>query len=77
VGIISNAPSSAADALACRAAFDAKLGLMFSLAAREGWLEGAASELTVGIREAFENGLEIAIPVADRTLGWAMSIAQT
>lgn len=36
------------------------------------WQVGEPEQYTVGIREAYRHGLEVAVPVAPKILGWAM-----
>ena len=37
-----------------------------------GWVDGDPLALTTGIREAYRNGLAIAVPVDSGVVGWAM-----
>jgi hypothetical protein len=37
---------------------------------KEGWVDIQADKLTIGLREAFYNGLDIVAPVGSSTLGW-------
>lgn len=60
----------ARDAWDARAAWDA-LTLQFT--ARSGWISLHHDCLTVGIRDAYLHGLEIAAPGPDNALVWAMS----
>jgi hypothetical protein len=57
---------SAWDARAARAACSV------SFAARSGWINHPENLLTVGLRDAYENGLAIALPTGPNELGWAM-----
>jgi hypothetical protein len=45
---------------------------MVSFAARSGWISYHHEHLAVGIRDAYRNGLAIALPVGKNELGWAM-----
>jgi hypothetical protein len=54
------------------AAWDAKNALTVSFAARSGWISPAHDKLTIGIRDAYLNGLAIAVPGGLNELGWAM-----
>jgi len=38
-----------------------------------GWTQHDPLLLTEGIRDAYRAGLAVAVPVADRVLGWAMT----
>jgi len=60
---------AARDAWAARAARDA-LTVQFS--ARSAWIKWPSDVLTVGIRDAYCNGLAIAIPTGPTELGWAI-----
>ncbi|MGH2556399.1 MAG: hypothetical protein ACRDHO_11855, partial [Actinomycetota bacterium] len=63
------------DAWAARdawAAWDAWAALTAFFAARMGWIQHPEGLLTVGLRDAYEAGIGIALPVAPATLGWAM-----
>jgi hypothetical protein len=59
------------DARDARAARDAWAALTVFYASKMGWIEHPADLLTVGIRDAYANGLEIALPIGENTLGWA------
>ena len=61
------------DLCAARASFAAHFALTFRLAAARGWVQPARELLSLGIRDAYLNGLEVALPVAPKTLGWAMA----
>jgi hypothetical protein len=61
------------DAWAAWDARDARDALTVSFAARKGWTSIADTLLSLGVREAYLNGLEIAVPVATKTLGYAMT----
>ena len=64
------------DAWDAWAAWDARAALDVWYAARMGWrMKGGSDYLTVGIRDAYAAGLEIAFPVADKVLGFAMKEA--
>jgi hypothetical protein len=52
-----------------RNAWDA---LAHRYAALKGWVDAPAEQYTVGIRDAYEHGLGIVVPVAPGVLGWAM-----
>jgi len=52
-----------------RNAWDA---LAHRYAALKGWVDAPAEQYTVGIRDAYDHGLGIAVPVAPGVLGWAM-----
>jgi len=41
-------------------------------AALQGFVDSPPDLLTVGLRDAYRNGLAIAVPVEDGVLGWAM-----
>ena len=66
------------DARAARAAWaawdawDAWDALVVDFAARQKWITHPGDLLTVGIRDAYSRGLEIAIPTEPDVLGWAM-----
>lgn len=61
-----------------RAAWDAKAALAGKYVALQGWIKNSSdsSDLltkgTVGLRNAYANGLEVVVPVATNTRGWAM-----
>lgn len=59
----------AQDALGAQAAWDA---LVHCYAASCGWIETPADRYTIGIREAYEQGLELVIPTGTKELGWSM-----
>ncbi len=63
----------ARDARDARAAWAA---LTVQFAARSGWIALAHDKLTVGIRDAYRNGLAVAIPTGKDELGWAMGSAK-
>lgn len=63
----------AAAGAAARAAGDARAALLVFYVAKKGWIDHASDLLTVGIRDAYQHGLEIALPVGNDTLGWSMS----
>lgn len=69
-GALARDARGAWDALA-RDARDARDALIVFSAAREGRTTHDPYRLTLGIRDAYENGLEIAIPVDNSVLGWA------
>lgn len=60
------------DAWAARAAWDAWDALTHGFASRQGWVKDDALLLTRGIRDAYRNGLEIAIPTGPTELGWSL-----
>ena len=65
----------AREAREARAAWDARAArdaLKHFYAVHAGWLDAPDDQFTVGIRDAYEHGLEIAIPVGQNVLGWAM-----
>jgi hypothetical protein len=43
------------------------------LARLQGWIDGDPQQYSVGIRDAYKDGLGIACPVGDKALGWAMA----
>jgi hypothetical protein len=58
-----------------RAAWDARAArtaIMVWYAARAGRIASPHDLLTSGLREAYEHGLALAVPVAPHELGWAM-----
>jgi len=57
------------DAWAARAAWDA---LIVYFSSKKGWTKDPADLLTLGLREAYANGLEIALPAGKDQLGFAM-----
>ena len=60
------------NAWAARSAWDAGNALTASYTARRGWVEYSPDLLTVGLRDAYEHGLAVAVPTENDTLGWAM-----
>ena len=44
-----------------------------TFAARSAWISQHSDILTVGIRDAYRNGLGIAAPIAGNQIGWAMA----
>jgi len=58
--------------MAAMAASDAMSALTVFYSSEMGWIKQPADLMTVGIREAYLNGLEIAIPTGGKELGWAM-----
>lgn len=58
-----------------RDAWDAWDALTVNYASLDKWITYPHDLLTTGIRDAFLHGLEIAIPVSDKTLGFAISEA--
>ena len=65
-------PTAAWAARDARDAWAARAALTVLYAALNGWIDGPADLLTVGIRDAYRHGLAVALPVADGILGWAM-----
>jgi hypothetical protein len=59
------------DARVAWAAWDARDALIVFFASKKNWIKQPAELLTMGIRDAYASGLEIAVPVGDRLLGWA------
>jgi hypothetical protein len=57
-----------------RAAWDARAALMVCFASVQGWVVTPADALSVGLRDAYEAGLDLALPIAPNTLGWAMAV---
>ncbi len=53
-------------------AWDARDALTLGFASRQGWTLLPNDMLTVGLRDAYASGLEIAIPTGPNELGWAM-----
>ena len=51
---------------------DARAALTVDFAARQKWITHPGDLLTVGIRDAYSCGLEVAIPTEPDVLGWAM-----
>ena len=66
------AAGDAWDPWAAGASWDAGDALTVSFAARSGWIELKHDHLTVGIRDAYRNGLAIAVATGTNELGWAM-----
>jgi hypothetical protein len=66
-----HSPAFAASLMQARAAFAADFALSVRLASLRRWIPEPKETLTVGIRDAYAHGLEVALPVAPRTLGWA------
>ena len=54
-------------------AWDARAALTVCYASLQGWVRRDASVLTTGIRAAYANGLEIAVPTGAKELGFAMA----
>ena len=62
-------------AWAARAARDARAAwaaLVLWFSARRGWVSHDYQMLTVGLRDAYKHGLDIALPTGENELGWAM-----
>ena len=53
-------------------AWDAWAALTVQFASRSGWITRNYDVLTVGIRDAYRNGLGVAIPTGENELGWTM-----
>jgi len=53
-------------------ASDARYALTVFYSSKMSWIKQPADLMTVGIRDAYLNGLEIAIPTGKKELGWAM-----
>jgi hypothetical protein len=60
------------DAWEAREAREARDALTVQFAAIAGWTDHNPMLLTEGLREAYEQGLAVAVPVGKYTLGWAM-----
>jgi hypothetical protein len=60
------------DAWEAREAREARDALTVQFAAIAGWIDHNPMLQTEGLREAYEQGLAVAAPVARYTLGWAM-----
>jgi pyochelin synthetase len=61
------------DAWDAWAAWAARAALIVQFSARSGWITCHHHDyLTTGIRDAYTNGLGIAVPTGPRELGWAM-----
>jgi hypothetical protein len=64
---------AARDAWDTRDAWAAQASLVVWTTTQLGWLAGyARNSLTVGIRDAYQHGLGIALPTGPNELGWAM-----
>ena len=61
------------DARDARAARDARDACLGRFAALNQWIDTAPDRFEAGIIDAYRNGLAVAIPVAEGTLGWAMT----
>jgi len=61
------------EAWAAWAAWEAREALTVTFASRKGWISVADALLTLGVRDSYLNGLEIAVPVGPKTLGYAMA----
>lgn len=68
---------SARNAWSSRAAMSAKTALAHYYVSAMGWIDSPTDMLTVGIREAYAGGLDIAIPTGPSGLGWAMIDKET
>mgnify|MGYP001603662916 CR=1 FL=1 len=51
---------------------DARVALTGYVAAKRGWTTQRPDLLTIGLRDAYEHGLGIALPTEPGVLGWAM-----
>jgi hypothetical protein len=60
------------DSCADSVTWDASAALTVSFAARSGWIKKDSDFLTAGIRDAYFNGLDIAVPTGTKELGWSM-----
>jgi len=56
-----------------RDASAAVAALIVEFAARKGWTNQDPLLLTTGVRDAYENGLELVSPVAGGVLGYCMT----
>ena len=54
------------------AAWDARAALILYFAAKKGWIHTPPDLLTIGLREAYQHGLAIALPTGPNELGWTM-----
>jgi hypothetical protein len=52
--------------------WDARAALVLQLAAQHEWVKRPPMLLSIGLRDAYENGLAIALPTGHHELGWAM-----
>ena len=59
-------------ARAARAAWAARDALILFYTSKKKWIESPANLLTDGWREAYTNGLEVALPTSPKTLGYTM-----
>jgi hypothetical protein len=50
----------------------ARYALAVQFAALSGWIDDDPMLLTNGLRDAYEHGLKLALPVGKNKLGWAM-----
>jgi hypothetical protein len=66
------ATRDALDAWAAWATRDAWDALTINLASLNKWIKHPSDLLTTGIRDAYLNGLELAVPVSKDTLGFAV-----
>lgn len=55
-----------------RAARDARAALTVDFSSRNKWVDFDPLRLSLGLRDAYHNGLGIALPTGPDTLGWAM-----
>ena len=60
------------EAWASWAAWAARAALVLQLAAQHEWVKRPPMLLSIGLRDAYENGLAIALPTGHHELGWAM-----
>ena len=61
------------DAWAARDALDARAALTVQFSSLQSWITQPKDFLTKGIRDAYLNGLEIALPTEDKTLAFSMN----
>jgi hypothetical protein len=57
--------------------WDARDALVHRYAAHKGWVDAPADQYTVGIRDAYEHGLGIVVPVGPGKLGWTMDVTES
>jgi hypothetical protein len=62
-------------ARSARDAWAAWTALAVWYAAHRGWTARASNSLTVGLRDAYEYGLAVALPTGPQELGWAMVVS--
>jgi hypothetical protein len=54
-------------------AWDARDALLVYYTVRRGWGPRRADRLTIGLRDAYSNGLGLALPTGPNELGWALA----